>query len=115
MAQSVLLVDPDAPSPKLPSLHFFLHEILYDAHPICTGIEVKTKTPYLALTPLSLAKHRYIFLVYRQPAGTFVPQIPVLPQAGRAMLDLAKFVKDNKLTGPISGNYVLQGLDSTAS
>lgn len=113
--ETVLLVDPDAPGPEAPLLSFFLHTILYDAHPTCTGIEPKTKTPYLSLTPLSLAKHRYIFLVYRQPEGTFVPQVPLLPQAGRATFNLTMFVEDNKLTGPVGGNYMLQGLDSIAS
>ena len=55
-----VIVDPDAPGPGLPLLRQFLHIIVSDAAPSCvSGAQPKTVTPYMPLTPLSLAKHRY--------------------------------------------------------
>ena len=55
--------------------------------------------------------HRYTLLVYRQPEGTFVPQLQV-GEAGRALFQLQEFVDAGGLV-LVGGNYFLEGLDTT--
>jgi len=105
------MVDPDAPGPALPILRYFLHWIVSDAQPSCiTDQKRKTVAPYMATTPLSVAAHRYTFLLYRQPPNyTPPPSLNYVPGV-RNNFDLPAYVKEAGLIGPVAGNYFNQGL-----
>lgn len=106
---TLIMADPDAPNPAAPILKDFLHWIVSDVQPQCiTTQKRKTVAPYMLPTPLSVAEHRYTFLVYRQPPNYVPPpSLNYLPGA-RAGFDLNAYVKEAKLEGPIGGNYYLE-------
>jgi phosphatidylethanolamine-binding protein (PEBP) family uncharacterized protein len=108
---TLIMADPDAPNPSAPILKDFLHWIVSDVQPKCiTTQKRKTVAPYMLPTPLSVAEHRYTFLVYRQPPNYVPPpSLNYLPGA-RAAFDLEAYVKEAKLEGPVGGNYYLEGL-----
>lgn len=108
-----IILDPDAPSPKLPTFRYFLHLIKYDVQPSCiTNQSPKTLAPYQALTPLSVAAHRYTILVYRQPPN-YVPQLQISEAPGaRNNFNLQSFVAAGNLQ-LVGGNFFYEGLGST--
>jgi phosphatidylethanolamine-binding protein (PEBP) family uncharacterized protein len=108
---TLIMVDPDAPGPAAPILADFLHWIVSDVQPKCiTTQQRKTVAPYMSPTPLSVAPHRYTFLVYRQPPNYVPPpSLNYLPGV-RNNFDLAAYVKEAKLQGPVGGNYYREGL-----
>jgi hypothetical protein len=61
-------------------------------------------------TPLSVAPHRYTFLIYRQPPNYVPPPSLNYVPGVRAKFDLAAYVKEAKLQGPVGGNYYREGL-----
>lgn len=74
---TLIMVDPDAPEPTSPLLRYFLHYIVSDAQPDCVASQDrKVVAPYMFPTPLSIAPHRYTFLIYQQPpnyVSSFLP------------------------------------------
>ena len=112
---TIFLVDPDPPSPKAPILKDFLHLEIYDAQPSCiTSQSPKTIATYMALTPLSVAAHRYTILVYRQPPNYVPPpDTHYAPGAARGNFDLNAYVAKAGLMGPVGGNFFREGLGST--
>ena len=109
---TVLLLDPDVPSPLIPLdrtlLGDFNHLIISNVQPECIKIQERvTLRSYTPLTPLSVSQHRYTFLVYRQPAN-FDPNV-ILAQ-DIAGLPLSTFLASSGLEGPVGGNYFLEGL-----
>jgi phosphatidylethanolamine-binding protein (PEBP) family uncharacterized protein len=108
---TLIMADPDAPNPSAPILKDFLHWIVSDVQPNCVATQKrKTVAPYMLPTPLSVAEHRYTYLIYRQPPNYVPPpSLNYLPGA-RASFNLAAYVKEAKLEGPVGGNYYLEGL-----
>ncbi|KAL8806216.1 MAG: hypothetical protein Q9182_001491 [Xanthomendoza sp. 2 TL-2023] len=109
---TVLLLDPDVPSPKIPIERFllgnFVHLIVSDVQPNCTATQKRvTLLTYKPLTPASLTQHRYTFLVYRQPAN-FKPNL-ILAQdfVGQP---LSTFIASSGLQGPVGANFFREGL-----
>ncbi|KAL2075753.1 hypothetical protein VTL71DRAFT_696 [Oculimacula yallundae] len=107
-----LIIDPDAPGPdgtiQAPLqgvLSEFLHLAIEDAQPDCVTENPRTVRMYLNPTPLSVASHRYIFLVYRQPKDYESPLSLALTIPG---LRLQQFVDKYKLE-LVGGNFYLQG------
>ncbi|KAM0718473.1 hypothetical protein Q7P37_005543 [Cladosporium fusiforme] len=107
---TLIMVDPDAPGPAAPILADFLHWIVSDVQPKCITTQVrKMVAMYMTPTPLSVAPHRYVFLIYRQPPNYVPPpSLNYLP-ANRAKFDLAGYVAKAKLQGPVGGNYYREG------
>jgi hypothetical protein len=107
-------VDPDAPGPALPLLRQFLHHIIYDVQPSCIPSQSpKTQASYMLLTPLSVAPHRYVSLLYRQPQGSYTPPpLSVVDSVARAPFDLQKYVREAGLV-LVGGNFMREGLGST--
>lgn len=112
MKYMVLYVDPDAPGPTgtgtPAALSFFLHEAISNKQPSCIANQksVTVTVPgYRALTPLSVARHRYLMLVYRQPPN-FIP--PATLALTTSNFDLNGFVKANGLT-LVGGNFIREG------
>lgn len=106
------MLDPDAPGPAAPILSDFLHWIVSDVQPSCVNPQSrKTVAPYMSPTPLSVAPHRYTYLIYRQPPNYVPPPSLQYIPANRALFDLAAYVKAAKLEGPVGGNYYREGLE----
>jgi phosphatidylethanolamine-binding protein (PEBP) family uncharacterized protein len=102
-------VDPDAPSPNNPSLSLFLHHIKYDLQAACVVIqERKTQVPYFPLTPLSVAKHRYVSLLYGQLEGYVPPKVDILDEMSRAKFNVTEYVKSGGLV-LVGGNSLREG------
>ncbi|KAL8939828.1 MAG: hypothetical protein Q9216_003150 [Gyalolechia sp. 2 TL-2023] len=105
---TVLLLDPDVPSPNLPLdrilLGNFVHIIVSDVQPECIPTQQRViLANYKPLTPASIAPHRYTFLVYRQPAN-FKPN---LIQAQNFLgQPLSTFVASSGLQGPVGANFL---------
>ena len=110
-----MIIDPDAPGPdgtiQAPLqgvLNDFLHLAIEDAQPDCVTESPRTVRMFLNPTPLSVAPHRYISLVYRQSKYFELPLALSLTVAG---INLQQFVDkyDLELVG---GNFYLQGVST---
>ncbi|KAF2105985.1 phosphatidylethanolamine-binding protein [Lophiotrema nucula] len=74
---TLLLVDPDAPTPDDPKFAYWRHWVVSSIQPTQTTTEYenvvksgKTLTEYLGPGPKDECKpHRYLFLLYREPQG----------------------------------------------
>ncbi|KAK3678257.1 hypothetical protein LTR78_001552 [Recurvomyces mirabilis] len=111
---TIIMVDPDAPGPAAPILKDILHLIIDDAQPVCTANQNrKTIATYAQTTPLSVAAHRYTFLVYRQPPNYVPPPTLMYLPGNRAKFDLNAYVAQAGLIGPVGGNFFREGLGST--
>ncbi|KAJ0361693.1 hypothetical protein COL26b_013642 [Colletotrichum chrysophilum] len=84
-------LDPDAPGPSLPLLRSYLHHIIYNLQPSCVFAQSPvTEARYMPLTPLSVAPHRYVSLLFRQPPGEYTPPaLNLVEDVARAPFDLA--------------------------
>lgn len=108
---TLIMVDPDAPGPALPILSDFLHWIVSDAQASCVADQKRNAVaPYMLLTPLSIAPHRYTQLLYRQPPNYTPPPSLNYVLGVRNNFDLAGYVKEAGLIGPVAGNYMNEGL-----
>ncbi|KAK3079764.1 hypothetical protein LTS18_003962 [Coniosporium uncinatum] len=114
-----IIVDPDAPGPEDPFLRQFLHKIVYDISPSCMPNPATTTeggttfVMYAPLTPLSVASHRYTYLIYRQPPNFVVPPLQ-LAEATRAPFNLQQFVTEGNLT-LVGGRFMREGLGTTVT
>ena len=66
----------------------------------------------MPLTPLSVAAHRYVSLVYRQPPNYTPPPLNPVDAVARAPFNLAQYVRQGGLT-LVGGNYMKEGLGTT--
>ncbi|KAI8961955.1 PEBP-like protein [Daldinia sp. FL1419] len=65
-----ILTDPDAPTPDDPKFAFWRHYVVSGLKPGSEDGEGKVLTEYLGPGPKDDSKpHRYLFLLYREPAG----------------------------------------------
>nr|OQO18230.1 hypothetical protein B0A51_15464 [Rachicladosporium sp. CCFEE 5018] len=74
----------------------------------------KTLASYMSPTPLSVAPHRYTFLVYRQLKNYVPPPSLNYAPGARNNFDLAAYVKQGGLQGPVRANYYREGLAQAA-
>ncbi|CAK9867550.1 unnamed protein product [Sphagnum jensenii] len=102
---TLLLVDPDAPSPTNRSIsqviHWIVTNIPWDLSPLSeiTTAPANVVLPYIPATPIG-GRHRYIFLLYEQPNCSFFPPAP-----GRILFSAEAFVLRYGLIGPVAGVY----------
>lgn len=67
---TLLLIDPDAPTPDDPKFAYWRHWVISRIPSGAAAAEGKTLTQYLAPGPKDDSKpHRYLFLLYREPEG----------------------------------------------
>lgn len=132
------MVDPDAPSPQNTSFSQILHwlqpgvrlsrSVEPTAGPNNTGLvsmlsETDTDTPaiapYIPPAPPSVAPHRYIIMLFRQPGaadGDFELPDGFEQYAGgdeRTGFDAAQFVEAAGLGVPLAATYFLVGKETT--
>lgn len=134
------MVDPDAPSPQNTSFSQILHwlqpgvrlsrSVEPTAGPNNTGLvsmlsEADTDTaaiaPYIPPAPPSVAPHRYIIMLFRQPGdadGDFeLPESFEQYKGGeeRTGFDAEEFVKAAGLGEPLAATYFLVGKETTGN
>jgi hypothetical protein len=103
---TLLMVDPDAPSPSNPNISEIIHWIVTDIPwDLSVLSEITTPPgnvvlPYLAPTPIA-GRHRYTLLLYEQTNCTFNPP----PPPGRILFSVEAFVSVYGLIGPVAGIY----------
>lgn len=108
---TLIMADPDAPNSQTPILAPFLHWIISDAQAECVNGQNRIRVaPYMFPTPLSIAPHLYTFLIYRQPPNYIPPPMLQNLPGLRARFPLVDYVRENNLTGPIAGNFYMEGL-----
>ncbi|KAH0429029.1 phosphatidylethanolamine-binding protein [Colletotrichum camelliae] len=107
-------LDPDAPGPSLPLLRSYLHHITYNLQPSCVFAQSpQTQARYMPLTPLSVAPHRYVSLLFRQPSGDYKPPaLNLVEDVARAPFDLGAYVQQAGLV-LVGGNFMREGLGSS--
>lgn len=66
----------------------------------------------MPLTPLSVAPHRYVSLLYRQPAGYTPPPLDLVEDVARAPFDLGRYVSEAGLV-LVGGDFMREGLGTT--
>ncbi|KAH9549750.1 hypothetical protein CY35_10G035900 [Sphagnum magellanicum] len=105
---TLVMVDPDAPSPSNPTLRNILHWLVTDipgstspSQEIwATGQE---KMPYLQPAPIE-GMHRYVFLLFKQDESTQFDNLIEAPPS-RVTFSVAKFVETYNLGIPVAGYY----------
>ncbi|CAK9194257.1 unnamed protein product [Sphagnum jensenii] len=105
---TLVMVDPDAPSPSNPTLRNILHWLVTDipgstspSQDIwATGQE---KMPYLQPAPIE-GLHRYVFLLFKQDESTQFDNLIEAPPS-RVTFSVAKFVETYNLGIPVAGYY----------
>ena len=107
---ALIMIDSDAPGPAPPIIADFLHWIVSDVQPKCiTTQQRKQFAMYMFPTPLSVSPHRHTTLIHRQlPNYVPPPSLNYLPGV-RAKFDLAAYVKEAKLEGPVGGSCYHEG------
>lgn len=102
----LLMVDPDVPSRKNPIRRYWMHWIVADiqGQDLLTGISLKGReiAEYTGPTPpANTGYHRYQFLLYLQPPGSF-PSLQPSEQKSRANFDPEAFTSQFSLGEPVT-------------
>ncbi|XP_002013313.2 uncharacterized protein LOC6587906 [Drosophila persimilis] len=103
---TLLMIDPDAPSPQQPSAREKLHWMVLNI-PGNQLIMGDVRAGYVGPTPASgSGLHRYVFLLYRQQDYTKFdfPRLPKHILTGRSKFRSMQFAKRYKLGYPVAGN-----------
>ncbi|CAM6012502.1 unnamed protein product [Sphagnum balticum] len=102
---TLLMVDPDAPSPTNTSISEVIHWIVTNIpcdlsiFSEITSTPANVVLPYIPPTPIA-GRHRYTLLLYEQTNCTFNPPAP-----GRILFSVDVFVSLYGLIGPVAGIY----------
>ncbi|GBM89914.1 Protein D1 [Araneus ventricosus] len=98
---TLVMIDPDMPSPQNPSLACYRHWLIENipGDLVNFGDLVSWYEP--PEPPIDSDPHRYIFLVYEQ----LTKLKDHLDNNQRTHFNLQKFTKDRGLQGPIAGNF----------
>ncbi|KAJ3567086.1 hypothetical protein NP233_g6597 [Leucocoprinus birnbaumii] len=106
----VAAVDPDAPTPQAPTSAQIRHFLGGNFTPGRSGL-LSNSTPALSefrqpTPPAGSDAHRYIFLVFEQPAG-FNQQTVVTPTTPVQLFNISSFADAVGLGNPIAGTFML--------
>uniref|UniRef100_A0A0M3J700 Phosphatidylethanolamine-binding protein 4 (inferred by orthology to a human protein) n=1 Tax=Anisakis simplex TaxID=6269 RepID=A0A0M3J700_ANISI len=97
---TLMMVDPDAPSRKRPTMGQWLHWLVVNV-PGSSIDQGQTLTPYAPPTPPSgSGLHRYVFLAYQQSA-----QLNANSVSQRPKFSAKQFASNNGLGAPVAGNF----------
>ncbi|CAL8466753.1 g6289 [Coccomyxa elongata] len=97
---TLILSDPDAPSPAMPTSHEFLHWLVTNA-PDGDISQAQVVLPYVPPTPPA-GVHRYVFSLFQQPNGA---AIDVPTPASRARFNTQNFAAQYNLGEPVAAAY----------
>jgi protein FLOWERING LOCUS T len=99
---TLMMVDPDAPSPDKPTAREWLHWLVVNISQLDVdqGIDL---CEYMGPAPLE-GTHRYVFLLFEQPNGPVRESGEHLMDA-RANFSAAKWSKAHRLSEPLAGMF----------
>ncbi|GFY56434.1 phosphatidylethanolamine-binding protein 1 [Trichonephila inaurata madagascariensis] len=101
---TLIMFDPDAPSPENPYLASYRHWVLEDI-PGNEFYQGYTVSSYEGPNPPTHSDaHRYIFLVFEQPTSKKLRE--TFDDDKRANFKVNTFIKKRKLIGPLAGNFM---------
>ncbi|EED81814.1 predicted protein [Postia placenta Mad-698-R] len=112
----VIMVDLDVPSPSDPYLGPYRHFLGGDYVPLdfprlgafLLGNLTKPVSSWVSPGPDSVAPHRYVLLVYEQPAD-FPGRTLITANTSRYNWEMSAFVRAIGMGDPISGTYIFVG------
>ncbi|XP_060645215.1 protein D2 [Drosophila nasuta] len=104
---TLLMVDPDVPSRKVPKFKEYLHWLVVNipGNQLELGDE---RVAYVGAMPLQdTGLHRYVLLLYKQPELTKfdVAKLPQQNDEGRIKFSTKEFTERYKLGNPLAGNF----------
>ncbi|BDA40961.1 Protein MOTHER of FT and TFL1 homolog 1 [Coccomyxa sp. Obi] len=97
---TLVLTDPDAPSPAMPTSREYLHWLVTNA-PDGDISKAQVVEPYAPPTPPA-GVHRYVFSLFQQPNNAAI-DVPI--PASRARFNTQKFAAQYKLGEPVQAAY----------
>ena len=116
------MVDPDAPSSQNPNVSQILHwlqpNVTFSPSASYTATFGTTVVPYAPpAPPLGSGFHRYILLLFSQPANFVIPQaFQAYNATNRAKFNATTFASIGGLGAPVEANYFrTQNTTATAS
>nr|XP_014092006.1 protein D2-like [Bactrocera oleae]XP_036234268.1 protein D2-like [Bactrocera oleae] len=104
---TIIMTDPDAPSRSNPKFREFNHWLVTNIH----GMDISSGDVLTAYVgsgpPEGTGLHRYVFLVYKQPAEIRFQEshVPKNSSQNRPNFSATKFAKKYKLGDPVAGNF----------
>ncbi|KAJ8549652.1 hypothetical protein K7X08_033359 [Anisodus acutangulus] len=98
---TLVMADPDAPSPNEPTFREWLHWIVTDIPEGGNASEGREVLEYMGPAPPA-GIHRYVFTLFRQ---TEAEQVPHKPPEGRSNFKTRQFASDNLLGLPVAALY----------
>src|SRR5262249_36572804 len=111
---TLAMVDPDVPSRRKPTKREFKHWLVVNI----PGVDVAKGhiiAAYRGSAPSKTSKaHRYVFLVYKQPALINVSESMVInnnTREGRIHFNIRVFAKTHDLGEPVAANFYLAQYD----
>lgn len=103
---TLVMVDPDAPSRKMPLVGEVLHWLVINIQDPSKLSDGKEIVPYLGPgPPEGSGLHRYIFLAFRQPARLVLDEKDEMRREVRYKFNTKEFVKRYNLSLPVAGNF----------
>ncbi|XP_061368819.1 protein MOTHER of FT and TFL1 homolog 1-like [Gastrolobium bilobum] len=98
---TLVMVDPDAPSPSEPTYREWLHWIVVDIPEGSDASQGREVVMYMGPCPLA-GIHRYVFVAFKQTDG---PLVGVGPPQGRANFKSREFASRHHLGLPVAAVY----------
>ncbi|KAF9446376.1 PEBP-like protein [Macrolepiota fuliginosa MF-IS2] len=112
----VATVDPDAPTPQNPTSaeirHFLGGNFRANAGGLLTNSTPAISNFLQPTPPAGSDAHRYIFLLFNQPAG-FNQQTFVTSSTSTSLFNISAFAQEVGLGNPIAGTFMLVAPDPT--
>jgi len=114
----VATVDPDAPTPQDPTSaqirHFLGGNFRANGEGLLTNSTPAISNFLQPTPPAGSDAHRYIFLLFEQPAG-FNQQTVVTPTTSISLFNISAFAQEVGLGNPIAGTFMLVAPDPTTA
>nr|WGZ76174.1 phosphatidylethanolamine-binding protein [Solanum melongena] len=100
---TLVMADPDAPSPTQPTFREWLHWIVTDLPEGADASRGREVIEYMGPQPPA-GRHRYVFTLFRQREAE---QVPHKPPPGRSNFKTRQFASDNGLGLPVAALYFI--------
>ncbi|XP_015065328.1 protein MOTHER of FT and TFL1-like [Solanum pennellii] len=107
---TLVMADPDAPSPSEPTFREWLHWIVTDIPQGGDASQGREMVEYMGPKPPA-GIHRYVFTLFRQKEAE---QVPHKPPQGRSNFKTRQFASDNGLDLPVAALYFNSQKEHTA-
>ncbi|KAA8515386.1 hypothetical protein F0562_019003 [Nyssa sinensis] len=98
---TLVMADPDAPSPSEPTFREWLHWIVVDIQGGSDATKGKELVPYMGPKPPT-GIHRYVFALFKQKA---MMGAAIQPPDARSNFSTRQFAADNRLALPVAAVY----------